>query len=140
MHHSRFIAALIGPVVMAVGLSMLMNPGLVAGLAADVAASPALMITTGIIIMLLGLAIVKSHNVWKGWPLAVTLVGWLAVFGGMLRIVVPDFIASLALEAGQVPGGGLAPFAGAVFILIGAFFTWQGWLAAFVSPPAPEAE
>ena len=58
----------------------------------------------------------------------------------MLRIVVPDFIASLALEAGQVPGGGLAPFAGAVFILIGAFFTWQGWLAAFVSPPAPETE
>lgn len=140
MNHSRFIAALIGPVVMAVGLSMLMNPGLVAALADDIAASPALMMTSGVIAMLLGLAIVKSHNVWKGWPLAVTLVGWLAVIGGLLRMVVPDFVSSLAREAAMIPGGGLAPFAGGAFLLIGAFFTWQGWLFAFVSAPAPDTE
>jgi len=135
--HSRFIAALIGPVVMAVGLSMLMNPGIVAALSDDIAASPALMMTSGVIAMLLGLAIVKSHNRWKGWPLAVTLVGWIAVIGGLLRVAVPDFVISLAREAALVPGEGLAPFAGAAFLAVGAFFTWQGWLAEFVSGPAP---
>jgi len=138
--HSRFIAALIGPTVMAVGLSMLMNPGLIAGLAADITDSPGLMMTSGVLAMLLGLAILKSHNRWKGWPLAVTLFGCLAVIGGILRIVTPDFVSSLAQEAGQVPGGGLAPFAGGVFLLIGAFFTWQGWLAGFVAPHVPETE
>jgi len=138
--HSRFIAALIGPTVMAVGLSLLMNPGLVATLAADLKDSPALMITSGILAMLLGLAIVRSHNLWKGWPVAVTLVGWLAVFGGLLRVVVPDFVISLATEAGMVPGGGLAPWAAAVFLIVGAFFTWQGWLAALVAHPVPETE
>lgn len=138
--HSRFIAALIGPTALAVGLSLLMNPGLIASLAADLAASPALMITSGILALLMGLAIVKSHNVWSGWPLAVTVMGWLAVFGGVMRIVVPDFVISLAEEAGQVSGAGLAPWAACGFLIAGAFFTWQGWLAGFVASPAPKTE
>ena len=136
--HSRFIAALIGPTCMAVGLSLLMNPGLVAALAADLASSPALMITSGILAMLLGLAIVKSHNVWRGWPLAVTLIGWIAVLGGMLRVVTPDFVNSLAQEAGMVSGQGLAPFAAAAFLVIGGFFTWQGWVSPFLASPDSE--
>ncbi len=134
MDHSRFIAALIGPIMIAVGLALLLNPGLIAALATDLSESPALLITSGVLSLLGGLAIVKSHNVWKGWPIAVTLFGWLAVIGGAMRIMLPDVVAGIATGLGGVPGEGLAPFAAGVILIFACFFTWQGWLHGFANP------
>jgi hypothetical protein len=33
------------------------------------------------------MAIVRAHNRWsRGWPVLVTLVGWVAIFGGLFRM------------------------------------------------------
>ena len=41
--------------------------------------------------MLAGMALVLTHNVWTAdWPLLITLLGWLGVIGGAVRIIVPQ--------------------------------------------------
>lgn len=120
--------------MVAVGLSLLLNPGLVAGIAADLVSSPSLMIVSGMAAMLLGLLIVRTHNVWRGWPITVTLFGWVALVGGAFRILLPDVAASMA-TAVAAPHQGLAPFAGGAAILVGLFFAWQGWSVPLTAAP-----
>lgn len=136
MDHSRFIASLAGPILVAIAVSLLLNPGLVAGLAADIASSPAILMVSGMAAMLLGLLIVRTHNVWKGWPIAVTLFGWAALLGGAVRIIFPQWVGEVSLAVGQA-NSGVSPIAGGVALLIGLFFTWQGWFVP--STPAPTA-
>jgi uncharacterized membrane protein len=39
-----------------------------------------------------GLSIVRAHNFWtSGWLVLVTLMGWLAMLGGLFRMVAPEF-------------------------------------------------
>ena len=51
----------------------------------------------------LGLMIVAFHNVWSGWPLVVTLIGYSLVVKGTLHLLFP----SLATRALGLAGEGL---------------------------------
>jgi len=38
-----------------------------------------------------GLAIIRIHNIWRlGWPVLVTIIGWIAFLGGMGRMFYPE--------------------------------------------------
>ena len=76
--------------------------------------------------MLGGLAIVRLHNVWTGgWEVIVTIFGWLATIGGLVRILWPRQMSDLAAGAAGTS------FPITVFALLplvlGAYLTWQGW-------------
>ena len=44
----------------------------------------------GLLLFVAGLSIVRAHNVWAtGWPLLVTLIGWLILLGGLIRMIAP---------------------------------------------------
>jgi hypothetical protein len=73
-----------------------------------------------------GLAIVRAHNVWSGgWRVVVTVLGWLAVIGGILRMFLPFWAASIASTLGQsstpVRIGTLLP------LLVGGFLTYKAF-------------
>jgi len=52
----------------------------------------------GTLLFVAGPAIVRAHNRWtRGWPALITLVGWLAMLGGLGRMVAPVS----AQQAGQ---------------------------------------
>ena len=62
--------------------------------------SPALIFFSGMILMPAGLAVVLSHNVWVlNWPLIITLLGWIAVISGALRIFAPDRAIKIGKKA-----------------------------------------
>jgi len=90
MATSIFLARLIGPVMALVGVSVLANEAAFRKLAQEFLRSPALIFLSGMILMPAGLAVVLSHNVWVAdWPVIVTLLGWLAVITGAVRIFAP---------------------------------------------------
>jgi hypothetical protein len=92
---SIFLARLIGPFVLALGLAMLIRRAELRTLANEVLASPALMFITGLITFPAGLAIVLTHNVWTAdWRVVVTLLGWLALLSGAVRILAPQAAAA----------------------------------------------
>jgi hypothetical protein len=104
MTRSRRIAGIVGPTILAVAISELVNHRIWSGVAAPV------VYLDGTLLFVAGLSIVRAHNVWSlRWPVLVTLVGWAAIFGGLYRMFAPDarqapqdmvtftFIALLAL-------------------------------------------
>jgi hypothetical protein len=45
----------------------------------------------GLLSLNFGAIVVSFHNVWHGWPLIFTIVGWAQVFKGTLYLVAPKF-------------------------------------------------
>ena len=104
MDRSKFIAGLAGPVFLSLGVSMLINRDMFPDIVHQISNSVPLIIVTGVISLVAGLAIVQNHDTWSGWPAIITLIGWLLVIGGVLRIVFPRQLASIAGSIAGNPG------------------------------------
>ncbi len=91
MTTSIYLAKLMGPVFLVVGLGLLLNAKTYRKLAEEFVESSALIYVSGVLLMLGGTALLLAHNVWTlNWPFLITALGWLAVIGGAVRIVVPQ--------------------------------------------------
>lgn len=103
MQTSRNIAAIMGPTIMAsTGLETL-NYHIWAGI------DPTTVFNNGMIWFMGGLAVVWFHNIWvRDWRVIVTLLGWVSVFAGLLRMAFPD---------GPQASGGVG-----TFVVIGLLF------------------
>jgi uncharacterized membrane protein HdeD (DUF308 family) len=123
---SVFLAKLIGPFALLLGLAMLINRAHFVALSKEFMASPALIFLSGVITFPAGLAIVLTHNRWAmAWPLLITLLGWLALIAGVVRIVCP---APAAAFGQRIINHRLTlPIAAAIYIGIGALLCFYGY-------------
>jgi hypothetical protein len=126
MVHSRLIAGLMGPLLMAMGVAMLVNRELFPAMIGQLAQNYGLIFLSGILSLLAGLAIVRVHNVWTGgWRILVTVLGWLAILGGLARMWFPQRAAPIAMAL----GGASTPLAigGLVLLALGAFLSFKAY-------------
>jgi hypothetical protein len=126
MANSLFLARLIGPVMLVVGLAVFANQRGFREMAEEFLASRALMFLSGLILMPAGLAIVLTHNVWAAdWRVLITLLGWLAAIGGALRLFGPMFV----LKAGHamLDKPYFTSIAAAVWVVLGLLFCFFGY-------------
>lgn len=94
---SIFLARLLGPVALAVGIGGLLNRDAIRSLAVSLSRDPGLILILGAFDLAIGLTIVQVHNLWvAGWPVLVTLIGWLALARGLVRILAPAWLAAHA--------------------------------------------
>jgi len=88
---SRRIAGLLGPTLIALAVSEAMNLRAMA----EHPASIGLVYLNGTLLFVAGVAIVQVHNRWtRGWPVLVTLMGWFAILGGVMRMLAPQATTS----------------------------------------------
>jgi hypothetical protein len=100
MQTSIFLAKLIGPFALALGAALLVNGAAFRTLANEFLTAPALIFLSGIITLPAGLAIVLTHNVWTpDWRALVTLVGWLALITGAVRMIAPQRVSTFGKRA-----------------------------------------
>jgi len=126
MQTSIFLARLIGPVMALVGISLLMNEMAFRKMAMEFLRSPALIFFSGMILMSAGLAVVLSHNVWVlNWPLIITLLGWIAVVSGALRVFAPDRALKIGKKA--IASKEIITVAAAFWLVIGAVLCYFGF-------------
>src|SRR5580658_1135879 len=93
---STFIAQVLGCYFFLVCLAMLVHQQRYKRSISEFLASQAMVTFSGMIWFLLGLMIVISHNVWMTeWPVVVTVIGWIMLLQGLLRIFFPDSYAHL---------------------------------------------
>ncbi|MFZ5801642.1 MAG: hypothetical protein ACOY3K_00815 [Candidatus Omnitrophota bacterium] len=60
----------------------------------DYERSPALTFMSGFVTLILGMLLVTYHNLWVwGWPVLITLIGWIALFKGVFLIAFPQMIS-----------------------------------------------
>ena len=124
MSQSKNIAGLMGPLLLAVGLSMFINAGIFPAMASQLAANYGLVFIAGMIALVAGIAIVRVHNIWEpSWRVIVTIFGWLAIVGGLLRMLLPDRAAAIA---GTVVDNRSGPPA-VVVLALGALLTFKAY-------------
>lgn len=84
MTDSRQLAGLVGPGMVAIGVTEAMNLEVFATQIAPV------VYLNGTMLFIAGLAIVRAQNHWSWhWPVIMTLVGWVAMSGGLWRMAFP---------------------------------------------------
>lgn len=127
MDTANFVAALIGPIYIIVGIGMLINPEHYHRMVEDFFRSPALLYLGGTMALAVGLSILYFHNVWSSdWRVIITILGWLASLKGAHLLLFPGHVAQLWAPLVSRPNWlrALAP----VTIIFGAFLTYAAYI------------
>ena len=92
MTPSAYIARILGPVLVIIGLGLLLEGETFRAMAGEFLRSAALIYFSGLITLAVGLAILNVHHLWTpDWRSIITVFGWLALIGGIFRILAPKF-------------------------------------------------
>jgi len=114
MDTSRLIASLAGPTLVALGVTEAMNMHIFEAQTAPV------VYLNGLVVFVAGLSLVRFHNVWVlGWPLLITLMGWILLAAGMFRMALPEAQQATATPATYVMLGAIT--------LVGIVLTIAGY-------------
>lgn len=128
MEASDFLASLLGPFFVVVGVGMAATPEQWRTMASEFLASRALIFIAGLLAFLPGLAIVLTHNVWAfDWRLIITIIGWLGLIGGAFRLLFPMQVQ--AIGAAMLGHTGFIRGAGVAAALLGLLLAWYGFMA-----------
>ena len=129
MQTSRYLAKLIGPVFVTIGVGLLLNPSLFRAMAVQFLESRPLIYLSGLLVLPVGIAIVLAHNDWVAdWRVIITVLGWLFIIGGVIRIVVPQLVQSIGgamFHLTAVPA-----VAGVFMLVLGAVLGYFGYRAS----------
>jgi hypothetical protein len=126
MTSSKMIAGSAGPALVALAAALLINLGSISALIEPVSHDPALVLISGMISFVVGLAIVRLHNHWAGdWTVLVTIVGWLLLVGGLVRVLFPIWLAGVAASLGRSTG--FIAGEAAILLVIGAFLSYKAY-------------
>lgn len=126
MQTSIFLAKLLGPTLLLVGIGLLINRNGYRAMMREFLASRALIYIAGMLAFIPGLAVVLLHNVWVAdWRVLVTLLGWLSMLAGIIRILFPQEVTRMGTRLVNNPTA--FTISGAVILVIGAILSFYGF-------------
>ena len=126
MQTSLIIARLVGPLFATIGVGMLTNTETYRKIAEEYLTNPAIIYFSGMMILLIGLAILNAHSAWTpDWRSAVTFIGWLMTVVGVWRIIAPQFIPFVA--GAVIANKHFFVAFGALLVTLGGFVTYKGY-------------
>ena len=93
-----FIARLVGPLFVVLGLGCLINQTVYADMIGQAVLVPVMIYLSGLMSFLAGVAMLNGYHGWTAdWRIIITILGWLLVIAGIIRIVLPAATAVLAI-------------------------------------------
>ena len=129
METSLFLAKLLGPLLLVAGMGVVLNRAAYREVAEEVIETRALLYLFGIVALSAGLAIVLTHNEWVwGWPVIVTILGWLLMIRGAVRVLFPHAVGDLGTRT-LARSPNLVPAGGAFGAVLGAVLCFFGYFA-----------
>ena len=89
-----FIARLIGPLFVVLGVGILLNQAVYADMIGQAVLIPVLIYLTGMLALTAGVAMLNGYHAWTAdWRVVITILGWIMVIAGIVRIVLPAVTA-----------------------------------------------
>jgi len=126
MPAAKVIARLIGPVFVVIGVGILLNAAFYAELVAEAVQVPALVYIYGLMMLVAGLATLNAYRAWtRDWRVIITVLGWLSVIGGVIRIVLPQLVTRLATATIGTPL--VLIVAAAIVFVVGGYLSFEGY-------------
>ena len=126
METSILIAKLMGPVIMVMAIALLRDADGMRKMGREFINNRPLVFVAGVFTLLGGLAVVIHHNIWvANWPVLITIVGWAMVFGGIVRVALPELVKCWG-EKMIGPKQGIM-IVGLVWLLLGLCLSFAGF-------------
>jgi hypothetical protein len=109
-------------------LILLLRPDVLRSLFSYNIDDPHFMLLTGFMAFSMGLANILLHNIWTAdWRVVITLMGWMALLKGIMRI---GFPSASARSIQTLQHGKYTVFiSGTLGAILGAWLTWVGFTA-----------
>jgi hypothetical protein len=127
MGSTYFLAQLIGLVLLSVGASMLFQKTVFMKVLNDITGNRSSLFMVGVILLLSGLSVVLTHNIWNAGflPLVITLIGWVLILRGIVSMFVPGDGIARMISWFKVEE--LSWLYAILVLVIGAYLTWAGF-------------
>ena len=126
MAYSELLAGLLGPVLATIGLAIMTNRNSFEAMIGQMPTSLPVVFLAGLLLLVAGVSIVRVHNLWVAdWQIIITLAGWFSVFGGLVRMLLPEQSAAVALPVASNRAG--VKFSGLLFLLLGIYLSLKGY-------------
>jgi hypothetical protein len=123
------IARLIGPLFAVLGLGMLLNATFYAAAVGQGAHSPVLIAIAGMATLVAGTAILNAYRAWTAdWRVLVTVIGWIFIIAGLIRLILPTLAETLAPAVYSGPAALMV--AGVVVLIVGGILSFEGYRTA----------
>lgn len=122
---SIFYAQVIGLWLALIGLATVVHHVRFKKAMSDSLSHAGLMTLTGLVALAIGLLIVVSHNIWvPAWPVVVTIVGWIFIIQGVMRIFWPEAFSKMMKD--MTAGSGFTVMSW-VWLIVGLYLIWAGF-------------
>ncbi len=121
-----FIARLVGPLFVVLGVGCLLNQQVYTDMIGQAVLVPVVIYLSGLMAFLAGVAMLNCYHAWTAdWRVIITILGWLLVIAGIIRIVLPAAaaVAAIALYS----GGYTMAIVGVIVLVIGGFLSFKGY-------------
>jgi hypothetical protein len=128
MRSTYFLAQLIGLLQIFVGASILFQKRVFMRVLNDLAENRTALFMVGVALLVSGLSVVLTHNVWNAGflPLVITLIGWILILRGILSMFMSGDGVARMIRWFKVEE---FSWAYAILVLaIGAYLTWAGFM------------
>jgi hypothetical protein len=125
-----YLATVLGWYLIIISLFLLWRRDIVSGVMGEIMGQRGLLFILAVLTVILGLLMVVSHNVWViGWPVVVTLLSWLVLISGLLRLLFPDIAIRMAQGFQRNPNRLIA--VGVVLLIIGIFLLFNVYYGSY---------
>ena len=123
---SIFLAKLLGLYLLIVAADLLLRRKELEGAVKDFASSKGLLVFSGSLSLLFGLAIVISHPVYEqDWRVVITLLGYLLILRGIMRFAFPSHIQKKLASVFRKRHWAIF----IILVILGAYLTYSGFTA-----------
>ena len=126
METTLFLAKVFGLYLLAMGLLMALRRKELSATVEALADNRPLVFLVGVLVLILGLALVVSHNVWiAGWPLVVTVLSWLVLTKALAYLLLPFEVTARLVRWLNRPAWFV--MGGALWAALGLFLAGKGF-------------
>jgi len=126
METTLFLAKVFGLYLLAMGLLMALRRKELSATVEALADNRPLVFLVGVLVLILGLALVVSHNVWiAGWPLVVTVLSWLVLTKALAYLLLPFEVTARLVRWLNRPAWFV--MGGALWAALGFFLAGKGF-------------
>lgn len=92
-----FLSKVFGFFLLIIGLFLLTKQKFIKSVVEEISQQRSALFILAVVNTFLGVFIVSGHNYWvMAWPVVVTIIGWLILIGGVVRLFHPDCVVKMA--------------------------------------------
>lgn len=125
METSIVIARIMGPPFVIAALHLFLYRKHVQKVMDEMMKSEAALFFGGFAALVMGMIFVTLHNVWEGWPIIITLIGWIGLAKGTTLMLWPKVSKGMVAYVGK--SSSMVPLGGLIALVLGGYLCYAGY-------------